>query len=75
MECLGRASLQSRTIGWDAQHAQHDHHPDQYEQDDSQASMLRRGPRREPLVIKFYYNLWNITLTDLQEFAHSGVIY
>ena len=72
MECLGRASLQSRTIGWDAQH---DQQHDQYDQDDSQASMLRRGPRREPLVIKFYYNLWNITLTDLQEFAHSGVIY
>ena len=68
----GRASLQSRTIGWDAQH---DQQHDQHDQDDQQASMLRRVPRREPLVIEFHYNLWNIGSTDHQDCTHSCVYY
>ena len=72
MECLGRASLQSRTIGWDAQH---DQQYDQYDQDNQQASMLWRVPRREPLVIEFYYYLWNIVSTDHQDFTHYCVFY
>ena len=40
-----------------AQQAQYDHYSDQYEQNDSQASMLQRGPRREPYIIEFYYYL------------------
>ena len=37
--------------------AQYDHYSDQYEQHDLQASMLRRGSRREPYIIEFYYYL------------------
>ena len=53
-----------------AQQAQYDHHSEPYEQDDSQASMYRRGPRREPYIIQFYCYFDNII--DLQEIAHFG---
>ena len=53
--------------------AQYDHYSDQYEQHDSQASMLQRDPRREACIIKFCYYLKN--KIELQEFVHLGVFY
>ena len=67
MQSSGRACLQRQAYGresnhqsdsdsdtrdpQDVQQAQYDYHSEPYEQDESQASMYRRGPRREPYII------------------------